>query len=44
MWTVACGTLLAGYTFWGAFTTLAAARKYAKRVEGECFIVKIHMV
>lgn len=44
MWAVACGTLLAGYTFWGVFVTQIDAMKFAKRVEGECFLVRIHMV
>lgn len=44
MWAIACGTLLAGYTFWGVFTTEIEAMEYAKRAEGECFLVRIHMV
>ena len=44
MWAMACGTLLLGYTFWGAFSSQEAAMKYAQRIEGECFLIRIHMV
>ena len=45
MWTVACGTLLLGYTFWGLFPTLEEAREYAETItEEERFLVRIHAI
>ena len=44
MWAIACGTILLGYTFWGVFPTQIDAMEYAERMEGECFLVRIHLV